>query len=96
MKQHGFFNHRNYIKKSTWTERRFFDHQNYVEKSTWKRRGFFDQLNYIEKVPGNDVEIRRNLVFDVFSEYPRRIDVDLPWSARWDNHKGKNLYGICI
>ena len=31
----------------------------------WKRRGFFDQRNYIEKVRGNDVEIRRNLAFDV-------------------------------
>ena len=35
----------------------------YVE--TTKRREFFDQRNYIEKVRGNDVEIRRNLVFDV-------------------------------
>ena len=34
-------------------------------KSTWKPRGFFDQRNHIEKVRGNDVEIRRNLVFDV-------------------------------
>ena len=31
----------------------------------WKPRGFFDQRNYIENVRGNDVEIRRNLVFDV-------------------------------
>ena len=35
------------------------------KKSTWKPRGFFDHQNYIEKVRGNDVEIRRNLVFDV-------------------------------
>ena len=33
------------------------------EKSTWKQQGFFDQRNSIEKVRGNDVEIRRNLVF---------------------------------
>ena len=37
----------------------------YIEKSTWKQCGFFDHRNYIEKVRGNDVEIRRNLVFDV-------------------------------
>ena len=58
-------NHRNYIKKSTWKQRRFFDHRNYIEKSMWKQRGFFDRQNYIEKVRGNYVEIRQNLVFDV-------------------------------
>ena len=31
----------------------------------WKRRGFFDQQNHIEKEGGNDVEIRRKLVFEV-------------------------------
>ena len=46
-------------------QRGFFDHRNYIEKSTWKPRGFFDQQNHIEKVRGNDVETRRNLVFDV-------------------------------
>ena len=66
-KQGGFFDHRNYIKKSMWKRRGFFDHRNYSEKSTWKRRGFFDQRNYIEKVRGNDLEIRRNLVFDVLT-----------------------------
>ena len=59
----GFFDHRNYIEKSTWKQCGFFDHQNYAEKSTWKRRGlkivrgsdmgFFDQRNNIEKVIGN-------------------------------------------
>ena len=38
----------------------------YVKRGTWKRREFFDQRNYIEKVQGNDVEIRRNLAFDVW------------------------------
>ena len=38
-----------------------------LKKSTWKRRAFLDQQNYIEKVRGNDVEIGRNLVFDVSS-----------------------------
>ena len=52
-------------KKSTWKQRGFFDHRNYVEKSTWKRSGFLDHQNYIEKERGNDVEIRRDLVFDV-------------------------------
>ena len=31
--QRGFFDRRNYIKKTAWKQRRFFDHQNYVEKS---------------------------------------------------------------
>ena len=48
-----------------WKRSGFFDHRNHIEKSTWKRRGFFDQRNYIEKVRENDVEIHRNLVFDV-------------------------------
>ena len=64
-KQRGFFDHRNYIEKSTWKQRGFFDHRNYIEKSIWKRHGFFDHRNYMEKVRGNDVEICRNLVFDV-------------------------------
>ena len=34
-------------------------------KKYMKRRGFFDRRNYIEKVRGSDMEIRRNLVFDV-------------------------------
>ena len=37
----------------------------------------------MEEVPGNDVEIRRNLVFDVSTQYPRRIDVDSTWYASW-------------
>ena len=61
------------MEKSTWKQGGFFHHRNYIEKSTWKRRGFFDQRNYIEKVRGNDVEIRRNLVFAISS-------------ARWDGH----------
>ena len=65
MKQRGFFDHRNYIEKSTWKQRGFFDHRNYIDKSTWKLRRFFDHQNYMEKVRGNDLEIRRNLVFDV-------------------------------
>ena len=64
-KQRGFFDQRNYIEKIKWKQRRFFDQRNYIEKSTWKQHGFFDQRNYIEKVRGSDVEIRRNLVFDV-------------------------------
>ena len=51
-------------RKNTWKQRGFFDHQNYFEKSTWKRHGFFNQQNYIAKVHENDVEIRRNLVFE--------------------------------
>ena len=65
VKPRGFFHHRNYIEESTWKPREFFDQQNDIEKSTWKPRGFFDHRNYIEKVRGNDVEIRRNLLFDV-------------------------------
>ena len=38
---------------------------NCIEKSMWKQRGFFDHRNYIQKVRGNDVEIRRNLVYNV-------------------------------
>ena len=76
-KQSGLFNHRNYIEKSTWKQRRFFYHQNYIEKSTWKRRGFFNQRNYIEEVRGNDVKICQNLIFDVSTQHPRRIDVTI-------------------
>ena len=56
-------------------QRGFFDHRNYVEKSTWKRRGLFDHRNYIEKVRGNDVDIRRNLLFDVSTSYRRGVPV---------------------
>ena len=83
-KQRGFFNHQNYIQKSAWKQRGFFHHQNYIQKSRWKQRGFFDQRNYIEKVRGNCVETRRNLVFPMPTQHPRRIDVDLTWSAGWD------------
>ena len=48
-------------------KRGFFDHRNYIEKSTWKQRGFLAQQKYIKKKCGNDVEIRRNLVFDVLT-----------------------------
>ena len=64
-KQRAYFDHRNYTDKSTWKKRGLFDHRNYTRKSTGKPRGFFDHRNYIEKVRRNDVEIRRNLVFDV-------------------------------
>ena len=64
-KLHGFFDQRNYSEKSTWKQHVFFDQRNYVEKGTWKRGALLDQKNYIEKVRGNDVETRRNLVFDV-------------------------------
>ena len=47
-----------------------------ILKSMWKQRRFFDPQNYIEKVRGNDMEICRNLVFDVSTSYPHRIDVD--------------------
>ena len=52
-----------YVKyvETTW----IFQLSNYVEKGTWKGRWFFDQQNYIKKVHGNDVQIRRNLAFDV-------------------------------
>ena len=62
-----FFDHRNYIEKSTWKQRGFFGHRNYVEESTWKQIGFLAQRKYIKKVCGNDVEIRRNLVFEVLT-----------------------------
>ena len=48
----------------------------------WKQRGFFDQRNYIQKVRGNEVEIRRNLVFEVSTidvistSNQRRFDVE--------------------
>ena len=53
--------------KSTWKQRTFFEKQNDVEINTCKQLGVFDQQKYIEKVLGNDVENRRNLVFNVFS-----------------------------
>ena len=31
-KPRGFFDHQNYIEKSTWKPRGFFDHRNYIEK----------------------------------------------------------------
>ena len=64
-KQSGFFDQRNSIKKITWKQSGFFDQRNFAEKRTWKRRRYFNQLNYTEKVRGNDVEIHRNLVFDI-------------------------------
>ena len=60
-KQHGFFDQRIYIEKSTWKKRGYYDQRNYVYKSTWKRPWFFDQQNYIEKIRENNVEISRNL-----------------------------------
>ena len=79
-----FVNQRNYTEKNMWKQCRFFEHRNYVEKSTWKRPWFFDQQNYIEKIRENNVEICRNLVFDVLTLYPRPIDVDSTWWARWE------------
>ena len=81
-KQQGFFEHRNYIEKSTWKQRGFFDHRNYIEKITWKRSGFLDHRDYIEKVCGNDVEIRRNLVFDVSTWIRRGVPVGLKIRVR--------------
>ena len=82
-KQCGFFNHRNYIEESTWEQRGFFEQQNYTDKGVWKQRVFFHHQNYIEKVRGNDREIGPNLVFDVSTKYPSRIDVDSTWCALW-------------
>ena len=65
--QRGYFDWRNYIKTSAWKQRGFSDQQNYIEKSTSKRGGFFDQRNYIEKVRGNDLKIRQNLVFNIWT-----------------------------
>ena len=84
LSENFFFDHRNYIEKSTWKQRAFFDQQSYVEKSMCKRHGFFDQQNYIKKVYGNDVGIRRNLVFDVSTKYRRQIDINSTWSSRWE------------
>ena len=53
--------HRKKYVKTRWIFRPSKSHQ----KCTWKQRGFFDHRNYIEKVCGNDLEIFRNLVFDV-------------------------------
>ena len=64
-KQCGFFDHQTSVKKSKWKQRRFSEHRNNIEKSTWEKRRFFGQQNYIEKVRGNDIEIHRNLVFNV-------------------------------
>ena len=36
-----------------------------------------------QKVRGNDVEIRRNLVFDVSTYYRRRNEFDSTWCVRW-------------
>ena len=74
MKQRGFFDHRNYIEKSTWKHRGYFEQRNYTEKSTWKRRGFFDQRDYIEKVH----EWRR-----ILSKFAlRRNDIISTWNRR--------------
>ena len=58
-----------------------------TEIKSKKVRGNHVDLSTIEitskKVLGNHVEIRRNLVFDVSTQYPRRIDVDSTWCARW-------------
>ena len=65
-----------------WKQRGFLENQNHMEKSTRKQRGFFDQRNYIQKVRGNEVEIRRNLVFEVSTidvistSNQRRFDVE--------------------
>ena len=86
LKKRGYFDQWNYVEKSKWKRRGFFDQRNYVEKSTFKQHGFFDEQNYIKKVRGNDVEIRRNLTFDVSMWYRRWIDVDSTWCARWVVH----------
>ena len=39
---------------------------------------FFDQPSYIKKVHENDMEIRRNLVLDVFTSIRRLFDVEFP------------------
>ena len=54
------------------------------QKNTWRQGEFFDQQNYVEKVPENDVEILRNLVSNVSTEYRHRIDVSSMWCARWN------------
>ena len=69
------------IEKSKYKRREYFDERNDIEKSACCKVNFstieitskkyvettsiFDHRNYIEKVPGNDVEIRRSLVFHV-------------------------------
>ena len=39
---------------------------------------FFDQTKKKKKVHENDMEIRRNLVFDVFTSIRRLFDVEFP------------------
>ena len=77
-KQLGFFDQRNYIKESTWKQLGFFDQQNCMGKSTWNQRRFFSQRNYIEKVRENGVEVRRNLIFNVSTQYRRGFDLVCP------------------
>ena len=60
-KQHGFFDQRIYIEKSTWKKRgyyvykstwklrRFVNQRNYTEKNIWKQCRFFEHRNYVEK-----------------------------------------------
>ena len=88
-KQRGLFDRQNYIEKSKWKQSGFFDHRSYAEKRTWKRLGFFDQRNYIEKVCRNDVEIRRNLVFDIsiYCGY----NGNAHWAACWILSKALNI-----
>ena len=54
------------------------------QKNTWRQCGFLDQQNYIEKVRKSDVEISRNLVSHVLTQYRHRIDVSSMWCVRWD------------
>ena len=50
-------------------------------KKVRKKSGFFDQRNYMEKVRENDVEVRRNLVFNISRQCRHIIDVDLTCCA---------------
>ena len=52
-----------------------------TSKKVRKKSGFFDQRNYMEKVRENDVEVRRNLVFNISRQCRHIIDVDLTCCA---------------
>ena len=56
-KQHGFFDHQSYVKKSKRKQRGFFDQRNYTEKNLKNNVDFSTIEITLRKVRGNDSEI---------------------------------------
>ena len=71
--------HRKKYVETTWIFRPAKLHwKKYVEK-TW----IFRSARLHRKSAWDDVEFCRNLLFDETTQYPRGIDVDSKWCARW-------------